>query len=71
MLSLILSSLLAISVLSLVVITTDIHFVSKAYARFIGGDTKTIDNYQILFLLSPSNLIVGDNSTKLGSILAS
>jgi hypothetical protein len=65
LLSLILPSLLAISVLSLVVIATDILFVSKVYAHFIGGDTKTIDNYQILFLLSPSRPIVGDNSTRL------
>jgi hypothetical protein len=44
LLSLILPSLLAISVLSLVVIATDTPFVSKVYAHFIGGDTKVIDN---------------------------
>jgi hypothetical protein len=44
LLSLILPSSLAISVLSLVVIATDIPFVSKVYAHFIGGDTKVIDN---------------------------
>ena len=65
LLSLILSSLLVISVLSLVVTAIDILLVSKAYGHFIGGDTKTIDNYQTLFLLSPSRPIVGDNSTKL------
>jgi hypothetical protein len=59
-----LSSLLAISVIPLVLVT-DIPVVDKAYAHFVGGETKTIDNYKILFLLSPSKLIVGDNSTKL------
>jgi hypothetical protein len=63
LLCLTLSSLLAISVLPLV-ISTDISIISKAYAHFVGGETKTIDNYQIL-LLSPSKPIVGDNSTKL------
>jgi hypothetical protein len=56
--------MLAISVLPLV-ISTDISIISKAYAHFVGGETKTIDNYQILLLLSPSKPIVGDNSTKL------
>jgi hypothetical protein len=59
-----LSSLLSISVL-LLVIVTDIPLVDKAYAHFVGGETKTIDNYKILFLLSPSKPIVGDNFTML------
>ena len=58
------SSLLAISVLQLM-FATDIPLVSRAYAHFVGGETKTIDNYKILFLLSPSKPIVGDNTTKL------
>jgi hypothetical protein len=58
------SSLLAISVLPLM-FATDIPLVSRAYAHFVGGETKTIDNYKILFLLSPSKPIVGDNTTKL------
>lgn len=64
LLSFTLSSLLAISVISLVLVT-DIPLVDKSYAHFVGGETKTIDNYKILFLLSPSKPIVGDNSTKL------
>lgn len=63
LLSLALSLLLVISVLSLVVIATDIHFVTKVYAHFIGGDTKTIDNYQILFLLSPPSVILECNAS--------
>ena len=59
-----LSSLLVISVLPLM-LATDISLISKAYAHFVGGETKTIDNYKILFLLSPSKPIVGDNTTKL------
>jgi hypothetical protein len=58
------SSLLAISVLPLM-FATDIPVVSRAYAHFVGAETKTIDNYKILFLLSPSKPIVGDNTTKL------
>ena len=58
------SSLLAISVLQLM-FATDIPLVSRAYAHFVGAETKTIDNYKILFLLSPSKPIVGDNTTKL------
>jgi hypothetical protein len=51
----------------LVIITTLLLLIAigKAYAHFIGGETKTIDNYQILFLLSPPKPVVGDNSTKL------
>ena len=58
------SSLLAISVLPLM-LATDIPLVIRAYAHFVGAETKTIDNYKILFLLSPSKPIVGDNTTKL------
>jgi hypothetical protein len=58
------SSLLAISVLP-IMFATDIPLVSRAYAHFVGGETKTIDDYKILFLLSPSKPIVGDNTTKL------
>ncbi|MGI8833679.1 MAG: hypothetical protein ACR2IS_13720 [Nitrososphaeraceae archaeon] len=47
------------------VIATAVSHVGKAYAHFVGGDTKTIDNYKILLLLSPSKPIVGDNSTNL------
>ena len=63
LLSFTLTSLLAISVIP--VLATNILLVSKAYAHFVGGETKTIDNYKILFLLSPSKPIVGDNYTKL------
>lgn len=63
LLPLTLSSLLAISLIPLV-IATDNAFISKAYAHFVGGETKTIHKYQILLLLSPSKPIVGDNSTK-------
>ena len=64
LLSITLSSLLAISVLPLI-LANDISLISKAYAHFVGAETKTIDNYKILFLLSPSKPIVGDNTTKL------
>ena len=64
LLSITLSSLLAISVLPLI-LATDISLISKAYAHFVGAETKTFDNYKILFLLSPSKPIVGDNTTKL------
>jgi hypothetical protein len=64
LLSFTLTSLLAISVIPLV-LATDILLVSKAYAHFVGGETKTIDNYKIMFLLSLSKPIVGDNYTKL------
>jgi hypothetical protein len=40
-------------------------YVGSAYAHFVGGETKTIDNYRILLLASPSLPIVEDNSTKL------
>ena len=63
LLSFTLSSLLVL-VIPLVLVT-DIPLVEKAYAHFVGGETKTIDNYKILFLLSPSKPIVGDNATKL------
>jgi hypothetical protein len=46
-------------------IAIDIPDLGKAYAHFIGGETKTIDNYQILFLLSLPKPVVGDDSTKL------
>jgi hypothetical protein len=59
------SSVLVIITTLLLLIATDIPHISKAYAHFIGGETKTIDNYQILFLLSPPKPVVGDNSTKL------
>lgn len=42
-----------------------ITYVGRAYAHFVGGETKTIGNYQILLLASPSPLLVEDNSTKL------
>jgi hypothetical protein len=64
LLSFTLSSLLATSLIQLVIVT-DIPLVDKAYAHFVGGETKTIDNYKILFLLSPSKPIVGDNFTML------
>lgn len=62
--SLTLSSLLAVSLLSLVIITVVPH-VGRAHAHFVGGETKTVDNYKIMLLLSPSKPVVGDNSTKL------
>jgi hypothetical protein len=64
LLSFTLSTLLAISVIPLI-LATDISLIIKAYAHFVGAETKTIDNYKILFLLSPSKPIVGDNTTKL------
>src|SRR3712207_3515487 len=36
-----------------------------AYAHFFGGETITIDGYQIVFLPSPSPPTIGDNSTTL------
>ena len=57
------SSLLAISVLPLM-LATDIPLVIRAYAHFVGAETKTIDNYKILFLLSPSKPIVGESAYK-------
>jgi hypothetical protein len=59
------SSVLVVITTLLLLIATNIPHISKAYAHFIGGETKTIDNYQILFLLSPPKPVVGDNSTKL------
>jgi len=61
------SSVLIIILLLLLslLIAIDIPDLGKAYAHFIGGETKTIDNYQILFLLSPPKPVVGDDSTKL------
>jgi hypothetical protein len=36
-----------------------------AYAHFFGGETVTIDDYQIVFLTAPSSPTVGDNATTL------
>jgi hypothetical protein len=36
-----------------------------AYAHFFGGETVTIDNYQVVFLTAPSSPTIGDNSTTL------
>ena len=36
-----------------------------AYAHFFGGKTVTIEDYQIVFLPSPSSPAIGDNSTTL------
>jgi hypothetical protein len=36
-----------------------------AYAHFFGGETVTIDGYQVVFLTAPSSPIIGDNSTTL------
>jgi len=50
----------------LLLITIEIADIdNKIYAHFIGGSTKDIDSYQILFLLSPSKPVAGDNSTRL------
>lgn len=62
--SLTLLSSLTFSLLSLVIVTA-VPPVGRAYAHFVGGETKTIDNYNIVLLMSPSKPIVGDNSTKL------
>ena len=35
------------------------------HAHFFGGETVTIDNYQVVFLTAPSTPTVGDNSTTL------
>jgi len=37
----------------------------SASAHFFGGETVTIDNYQVVFLAAPSSPTVGDNSTTL------
>jgi hypothetical protein len=63
--SLTLSSLLAISLLSSVVAAAIIPYVVRAYAHFVGGETKAIGNYKVQLLLSPSKPVVGNNSTKL------
>lgn len=57
-------SLLTFSLLALVMVTVVPH-IDRAYAHFVGGETKTIDNYNVQLLLSPSKPIVDDNSTKL------
>ena len=36
-----------------------------AYAHFFGGQSKNIDEYQIVFLPSPSSISPNDNSTRL------
>ena len=59
------SVLTIILLLLLLLIAIDIPALGKAYAHFIGGETKAIDNYQILFLLSPPKPVVYNNSTKL------
>ena len=59
------SVLTIILLLLLLLIAIDIPALGKAYAHFIGGETKAIDNYQILFLLSPPKPVVDNNSTKL------
>jgi hypothetical protein len=49
----------------LIIIAIDIADISKTHAHFIGGETKTIEKYDVLFLLSPPKPVVDDNSTKL------
>jgi hypothetical protein len=63
-LSIMLLSLLAVTFLSLAP-TTRIPIINHAYGHFIGGETKTIGNYKVLFLISPPKPIVGDSSTKI------
>lgn len=38
---------------------------TTAYAHFFGGKTVTVEDYQIVFLPSPSLPVIGDNSTTL------
>jgi hypothetical protein len=38
---------------------------TTAYAHFFGGKTVTVEDYQIVFLPSPSLPLIGDNSTTL------
>jgi hypothetical protein len=64
--SLTLSSLLAISLLSsAVVAATMISYVGRAYAHLVRGETMAIGNPKVQLLLSPSKPAVGDNSTRL------
>jgi hypothetical protein len=56
---------LAVALLIILVVSLSICDMRLAQARFLGGERKDFGKYEVLFLLSPSMPVVGDNSTKL------
>lgn len=56
---------LAAALLIITVVSISICDTRLAQAHFLGGERKDFGKYQVLFLLSPSMPVVGDNSTKL------
>jgi hypothetical protein len=46
-------------------LSSDKTTTTTAYAHFFGGKTVTVEDYQIVFLPSPSLPLIGDNSTTL------
>lgn len=48
-----------------VALSSDKTTTTTAYAHFFGGKTVTVEDYQIVFLPSPSLPLIGDNSTTL------
>jgi hypothetical protein len=56
---------LAAALLIITVVSLSICDTRLAQAHFLGGERKDFGKYQVLFLLSPSMPVVGDNSTKL------
>jgi hypothetical protein len=56
---------LAVALLIITVVSLSICDTRLVQAHFLGGERKDFGKYQVLFLLSPSMPVVGDNSTKL------
>lgn len=56
---------LAAALLIITVVSISICDTRLVQAPFLGGERKDFGKYQVLFLLSPSMPVVGDNSTKL------